>query len=117
MTATCCEGLCKVVGKGSVGESGTSSLHYHQVTGDHEIIMVVRPGESSLCGSTGAVAAVVVNDAVVVQGVISDGSSIQANANPGDHVAALVHTVPLFNGVVCAQLGELQFTLEQCDLA
>jgi hypothetical protein len=110
-------GLCTVVGKGGVGESGPSSLVHHQVTGKREIVMVVRNTNSSLCPNTGAVAVLIVNGQAAATGMIDDKkSSIQASAKPGDHVVALVHAIPLFNGIACIRLGELEFTLEQCDL-
>ena len=90
---------------------------YHKVTGKQEIVMVVRNVESSLCPNTGAVAVLLVNGVPVAHGVITDvKSSIQANAKPGDIVIVLVHAIPLFNEIVCVRLGELEFTLEQCDL-
>ena len=111
------KGLCQVVGKGGVGESGATSLLQHQVAGDLEIIMVVRTNETNLCANTGAIAVLVVNGNPVVHGTITDvKSSIQVNAKPGDTVIALVHAIPLFNDIVCARLGELSFTLEQCNL-
>ncbi len=106
------KGLCQVVGRGGVGESGATCLLHHQVTGDREIIMVVRNVENSLCPNTGAIAVLVVNGNSVAHGT----GSIQANAKPGDNVIALVHAIPLFNGIACVRLGELYFTLEQCDL-
>ena len=79
--------------------------------------MVVRNIKSSLCPNTGAVAMLVINGHVAAQGVITTvKSSIQANAKPGQHVIAIVHAIPLFNKIACIRLGELQFTLEQCDL-
>jgi hypothetical protein len=87
------------------------------VTGRIPILMVLRNVETSLCGNTGAVAALVVNGVPKAVGGITDqGSSIQTEASPGDWVAAIVHTVPLFNEIVCVRLGELHFRLDQCDL-
>jgi hypothetical protein len=92
-------------------------LLHHRVTGKREIVMVVRNNKSSLCGNTGAIAVLVVNGEPVKHGKITDKkSSIQASAKPGDHIIALVHTIPLFNTIACIRLGELEFTLEQCDL-
>ena len=110
-------GACKVVGKGGVGESGATSFVYHTVTGKTEIVMVVRNTGTSLCPNTGAIAVLVVNGVSAAHGVITAAkSSIQVNAKPGDHVIALVHAIPLFNDVNCVRLGELEFSLEQCDL-
>ena len=110
-------GLCQIVGKGGVGESGATALVAHKVTGKNEIVMVVRNVGSSLCPNTGAVAMLVVNGVPVSHGNITDAkNSIQASAKPGDQVVALVHAIPLFNQIVCIRLGELDFTLEQCEL-
>lgn len=110
-------GACKTVAKGGVGESGATSLLHHTVTGDKEIVMVLRRAESSLCGNTGAVGVLVVNGTPIAHGVITDrGSSVQTNAKPGDHVLALIHSIPLFNDIVCVRLGELNANLDQCDL-
>ena len=116
-SAKVAKGACKIVASGGVGESGATSLVYHRVTGRREIVMVVRNVGTTLCPNTGAVAVLVVNGVTVAHGVITDKkSSIQANARPGDYVIALVHAIPLFNEIACIRLGELEFTLEQCDL-
>lgn len=79
--------------------------------------MVVRNVETSLCGNTDAVAVLVVNGVPMAHGNISDhGHSIVEEARPGDHVVAIVHTIPLFNDIVCIRLGELEFTQESCEL-
>lgn len=110
-------GPCIAVGKGGVGESGASTFISHQVTGRTQILMVLRTTETSLCGNTGAVAVLVVNGIPKAFGnITAKGSSIQTTANPGDWVAAIVHTVPLFNEIVCIRLGELYVQLDQCDL-
>lgn len=109
--------LCQVVSKGRVGETGIVSRVHHQVTGGREVMMVLRNTESSLCPNTGAVAMLIVNGKPASTGDITQkNASIQANVNPGDHVYALVATVDLFNGIVCVRLGNLSYTLEQCDL-
>ena len=106
-----------MVGTGGVGESGATSLLHHEVTGKLEIVMIVRNIGSSLCGNMAAVATLVVNGKAAAHGIITAAkSSIQASARPGDHVIALIHMIPLFNGVMCVRLGELDFTLDQCDL-
>ncbi len=109
-------GACIEVGSGGVGESGASSIVLHQVTGNINKNMVLRNVESSLCGNTGAAALLVVNAVPRAFGDITAvGSSIQAEARPGDWVAAIVHTFPLFNEIACIRLGELEFRLDQCD--
>ncbi|MGH1542857.1 MAG: hypothetical protein ACRBHB_20730 [Arenicella sp.] len=108
--------LCSVVGSGGVGESGNSRLLHHKVTGPISKLMVVRTTQSNLCPNTGAIAVLTVNGTPVSSGVISDrGGSIQAEAEPGDSVCAIVATVPLFNDIQCIMLGELSFDFEECD--
>lgn len=110
-------GPCIAVGYGGVGESGPSTFISYQVTGSIQKLMVLRTTKTDLCGDTGAVAVLVVNGIPVAYGNITAlGSSIQATANPRDWVTAIVHTVPLNNGIVCARLGELNVQLDQCDL-
>jgi hypothetical protein len=110
-------GPCVAVGRGSVGEPGASMIISHQVTGEIQKLMVLRTTETSLCGDTGAVAVLVVNGNPTAYGnITAQGSSIQTTANPGEWVAAIVHTVPLHNGIVCKRLGELKVQLDQCDL-
>lgn len=109
-------GACVTVAKGGVGESGASSLLHHQVTGKLEINMVLRTVNTSLCPNTGAHAMLSVNGEPKAFGdLTAEGASIQANANPGDHVVAIVHAVPLFNDIACVRLGELCVELQQCD--
>lgn len=110
-------GPCIAVGRGGVGESGASAFISHQVTGTVQKLMVLRTTETSLCPNTGAVAVFVVNGDPRAHGNITvEGSSIQTTANPGEWVAAIVHTVPLFNEIACVRLGELSVQLDQCDL-
>jgi hypothetical protein len=110
-------GPCIAVGKGGVGESGASTFIAHQVTGEIQKLMVLRTTETSLCPNTGAVAVLVVNGIPRAYGnITAQGSSIQTTADPGEWVAAIVHTVPLFNEIVCKRLGELKVQLDQCDL-
>jgi hypothetical protein len=110
-------GPCLTVGHGGVGEPGASTLIAHQVTGKIQKLMVLRTTDTSLCPDHGAVAVLVVNGNPVAYGdITAQGSSIQATANPGEWVAAIVHTVPLHNGIVCVRLGELSVQLDQCDL-
>lgn len=108
---------CIEVAKGGVGESGASSLVIHEVKSKISKLMVLRNVETSLCPNTGAAAMLVVNGAVEASGMITrQGSSIQAEAQPGASVVGIVHTVPLFNEIVCVRLGELRFRLDECDL-
>jgi hypothetical protein len=107
---------CKVVAKGGVGESGASLFLSHTVGGPISKFIVLRNVNTSLCPNTGAVGLLVVNGLPVASGELSAaGSAIHTEATAGAHVAAIVHTVPLFNGVVCIRLGELSVTLEECD--
>lgn len=108
---------CVEVAKGGVGESGASSQVAHQVGGKINKLMVLRTVESSLCPNTGAAAILAVNGDVRAAGPITGvGSSIQAEAAPGDWVVGIVHTIPLFNDIHCVRLGELSFRLDECDL-
>ena len=110
-------GPCIAVGHGGVGESGASTIILHQVTGKVQKLMVLRTTETSLCPNTGAVAVLVVDgDPRAYGNITAKGSSIQTTANPGERVAAIVHTVPLFNDIACVRLGELCVQLDQCDL-
>lgn len=107
---------CVEVGKGGVGESGASSMVVHQVSATIAKLMVLRTVDSSLCPNTGAVAILSVNGDVQASGTITAvGSSIQAEAGPGDWVVGIVHTVPLFNDIHCIRLGELSYRLDECD--
>jgi hypothetical protein len=115
-------GACVEIATGGVGESGESSflLHRHDEGGGGgggEKVAVLRNAETSLCPNTGAVAMLVVNGQPVAQGdITAPGSAISANVTDGDVVAAIVHTVPLFNDISCVRLGELSVVLEECDL-
>lgn len=110
-------GPCVEVAAGGVGESGASSQVIHRIKGKISKLMVLRTTETSLCPNTGAVAILVVNGSIEAAGIITEeGSSIQAEARPGEWVIGIVHTFPLFNDVVCVRLGELSFRLDQCDL-
>ncbi len=109
--------LCKTVGDGAVGEPGLVSVLQHTVNSDRESIMVVRNNETSLCASHSAVAVLLINGKFAAHGDISSlNSLIQANAQPGDTVIAVAKAVPLQNGIRCVRLGEVKFSLEQCDL-
>lgn len=110
---------CVAVVKGGVGESGASSFLLHKLDAKIQKVMVLRNVDSSLCPNTGAVGMLVVNGNPVAQGDITKvGSSIQTpgTVGPGDVVAAIVHTFPLFNDIVCIRLGELSVVLDECDL-
>lgn len=115
MSAT--SSACVTVAKGGVGESGASSFVAHKVGQVTSKMMVVRNVHSDLCGNTGAVATIIVNGVPSTSGLITaQGSTIQAEAPIGAHVALIVHTLPLFNGILCNRLGELYFRLDECDL-
>jgi hypothetical protein len=110
-------GACITVGQGGVGESGASSFQAHTVSGPTSKIIVVRNTQTSLCPNTGAVALLIVDGLPAASGDITAlHSSIQAEAAPGARIAAIVHTIPRFNRVVCVRLGELEYNLDECDL-
>ena len=108
---------CTTVATGSVGESGASSQLTHKVQCKIAKLMVLKTAESSLCPNTGAVGILMVNGIPQVFGDLTQpGSAIQTEAQPGDNVVAIIHTVPLFNEIVCIRLGELKVVLNECDL-
>ena len=108
---------CVAVAKGGVGESGASTQLVHQVTCKISKLMVLKTVASTLCANTGAVGILIINGKPTVFGDITKpGSSIQAEAKPGDNVVAIIHTVPLFNDIACIRLGELNVVLNECDL-
>ncbi len=79
--------------------------------------MVLKTAESTLCPNTGAVGILIINGTPKAFGDISKpGSTIQAEAKPGENVVAIIHTVPLFNEIACIRLGELNVVLSECDL-
>lgn len=109
--------LCVEVGKGGVGESGAFSQVVHQVESRISKMMVLRHVDSNLCPDHGAVAVLTVDGKIEASGLLTDaGSSIQAEAGPNAWVVASVSLLPLFNGIVCVELGELRFRLDECDL-
>ena len=115
MTET--KSLCQEIQRGSVGESGTSSMSVHHVTAEIDKLMVLRSVQSSLCPNTGAVGVLLVNGMPEATGKLTAvGSSIQAGVRPGDAVVSVVHTYPLFNNIMCVRLGNLYFTIDECDL-
>lgn len=108
---------CVTVATGGVGESGASSFLNHTVGGPTSKMIVLRTAGSSLCGNTGAVAVLCINGVPAAAGnMTASGSTIQTEAPVGARVAAIVHTVPLFNSIVCVRLGELSVELDECDL-
>ena len=108
---------CTAVAKGGVGESGASLQLIHKVQGKIAKLMVLKTTESSLCPNTGAVGILIVNGTPQVFGDLTQvGSTIQVEAQPGDSVVAIIHTVPLFKEIVCIRLGELKVVLNECDL-
>jgi len=109
--------VCQVVAQGSVGESGASTLLTHTVEAEYSKMIVLRRGDSSLCPNTGAVAILVINGEPVASGNITDSKcSVAYEGAPGDHVVAIIHSIPLFNDITCFRLGDLDFTLSECDL-
>jgi hypothetical protein len=113
-------GACVAVAKGGVGESAVSSLLLHKLKEKVEKLMVLRIVDSTLCHDNGAVAMLVVNGKPVAQGDITKvGSSIQtaSTVKSGDVVIAIVHMIPLFKGIICLRIGELNVVLDECDLA
>ena len=109
--------VCVAVGQGSVGESGASSILCHTVRGPTSKIIILRNTGTSLCPNTGAVAILTVNGVpVATGGITAEKNSIQTEAQPGDKVAAVIHTVPLFNIIMCIRLGDLSFRLDKCEL-
>ncbi len=109
-------GVCKVVAKGGVGESGASSTVHHKFDEKITKNMVMRAVDSNLCSNTGASAVLIINGKPVACGDITGvGSTISAEVGPEDQVVGIVNTVPLFNNIKCVMLGELSFTLEECD--
>lgn len=109
--------VCGLIATGSVGESGASSLLSHTVEANIPQMIVLRTSESSLCPNTGAVAMLVINGEPVASGNITAvDSSISFEAQPQDSVVAIIHTVPLLNEVMCIRLGDLNVSLNECDL-
>ena len=105
------------VAEGGVGESGSSLLLTHRAAGEKAKLYVLRTVKTSLCGNTGAVAMLLVNGEPAAHGVITNsGSSIQAEAKPGDHIVVVVHAIPLSNDIICVRLGELSVELSAHDL-
>ena len=110
-------GACVAVAKGGVGESGASSQLIHQVQGTITKLMVLKTSSTTLCKNTGAAGILIVNGTPMAFGDLTQaGSTIQAEAQPGDNVVAIIHTVPLFNQINCIRLGELNVVLSECDL-
>ena len=96
---------------------GASTLLIHTVTGPTSKMIVLRKASSSLCPNTGALAVLTVDGEAVASGNISSSHSlIQFEASAGSRVAAIVHTFPMFNGVLCVRLGELTVNLDECEL-
>lgn len=113
----CNTDACTTVGKGGVGESGASLMIHHVVGSGSEKMMVLRTVDTSLCGNTSVVAVLVINGIPTVSGVLTkNGDSIQSTAKPGDNVVVVIHTVPLFNDIVCVRLGQLDVELDECEL-
>ena len=110
-------GACTTVAKGGVGEPGASVQLDHVFAQKIQKLVVLRNVKSSLCPNTGAIAVLAVDGVPVSYGNITEvGSSVQTEVGPGNRVVAIVHTIPLFNGVKCVRLGELSVELDECDL-
>ncbi len=110
-------GACVAVANGGVGESGASLQLIQQLQSKIAKLMVLKTSETTLCGNTGTVGILIINGIPQAFGDLTQaGSSIQAEAQPGDNVVAIIHTVPLFNEINCIRLGELNVVLSKCDL-
>ena len=106
-----------IVGKGCVGECGKTAEVKYKVTASISKMMVVKTVNTSLCPNTGAFAFLFKNGKEVAQGSITKlNASLQTEAAPGDQIIVYVMTYPLFNGIVCIRLGELNFVLLEYDL-
>lgn len=108
--------VCQTVASGSVGETGASTLLVHQVDADIAKMMVVRKQASSLCPNTGVIATLSINGKPVACANLTDDEPLSAEAQPGDAVTVIVHTIPLFNDIMCVRLGDFSFQLDECDL-
>lgn len=108
---------CTVIESGSVGEIAESVMLTHQLSSEYSKMLVLRRKESSLCPNTGVIAIVVIDGEVVASGSInSEGSTLTHELQQNETAVVVVRTVPVFNDIVCIQLGELSFDLEECDL-
>jgi len=110
--------VCDVIASGAVGESGASTMLTHSVEAEYSKMIVLRADEDqSLCPNTGVVAILIINGEVVASDTLSpERDSISYEGMPGDKVVAIVHTIPLFNEIMCVRLGDFNFTLSECDL-
>lgn len=110
------QSLGTIVGKGSVGECGSTATIEYKFEGKIQKLMIVKTVETSLCPNTGAFAFLFKNGKEVTNGSITKlGSSIQAEAAPGDQIAVFVTLYPLFNETQCIRLGNLDFNLIEMD--
>ena len=111
------QGPCIQVGKGGVGESGSSVMLTHNVVSPIEKLVKFQNSSTSLCPNTGVAAMIVINGSSITSGnLTAAGSFIQATVQSGDSIVVIAHTVPLFNGVSCVRLGEAELSLQECDL-
>jgi uncharacterized Zn-binding protein involved in type VI secretion len=108
--------VCQTVASGRVGETGASTLLVHEVEANLAKMMVVRKQDSSLCPNTGVIATLSVNCKPVACANLTDDDPLSAEVQPGDTVTLIVHTIPMFNGIMCARLGDFDFQLDECDL-
>ncbi|MGK7950631.1 MAG: hypothetical protein AB4368_18100 [Xenococcaceae cyanobacterium] len=107
-----------IVGKGSVGEESNTATIEYKFESNRQKLMIVRTVETNLCPDTGAFAFLFRNGQEVTNGSITElGSSIQAEAEPGDRFAVFVTLYPLFNEVkvFCEDLGNLNFNFIEID--
>lgn len=108
---------CAPIVSGSVGMSGSFCVLTQTVTGPTAKMIKLVTTQTSLCPNTGANAQLLLNNASVASGEITNPqTTLQTEAQPGDQVTAVISTYPRNNGVVCVQLGELHVELQECDL-
>lgn len=106
----------KVVGKGCVGECGSTATVEYNVAAPTHINMLVKTVESSLCGNTGALAFIFRNGEEVAHGRLTGpGAMLQAEAAPGDQIVVFALTYPIPNEIVCVRQGNLDFEVIQMD--
>ena len=108
--------LCQEVGSGRVDPLAPSSMLHHRVTLETEGIVIVR--STSSLSLDNAVAVLLLNGNPRETVMLNTDERPQASAEPGDHVVVIVHVVPLFDdsGNRIAWAGELDYTLDQCQL-
>ena len=101
-----------VVAQGCIGECGSPVTVPYIVTDEDTKKITVKTVETSLCGNTGAFAFVFRNGKLADQGIITKlGSTLMTKAEKGDNIVVFATLFPLFNGIVCIRLGNLDFHL------